>query len=386
MEPIKITDNFQEQVQIGKELFLSKSKVYTKELVESMRKEINGLMTQKMRSEFTEDEVFFHSIYDFWVYGNNTSQEIYLGFLYKTHKEKLEYTTARSYLYYIFKINDRSFQHVFHNKWETYELFSKYYLRDVIKLSSEDDYPRFESFVFKHPVFVSKPVSSHLGIGVQRIDLSQYKDVKTLFEDLLQRGKSLAKDSFYNESDLILEELINQDEALAAIHPYSVNGIRISTYRRNGKVSILYPWFKVGANKQFVTSASFGTYDAGIDSLTGVVYTDGFLENGESHSIHPLTGFKFKGYQIPKWDELVKTVTEMALSLPEQINYVGWDMVLTLKGWCIMEGNFGGDFMWQMFNQKGFRKELEELTGIEFGNDFWWQKDVKCKTLDLLNR
>lgn len=385
MEPIKITDNFQEQIQIGKELFVSKSKVYTKELVESIRKEISSLMTPKMADEFSEDDVFFHSIYDFWVYGNTTSEEIYLNFLYKTHKEKLEYTTTRIRLYYIFKINDRSFQHVFHNKYETYELFSEYYLRDVIKISSEDDYPIFEAFVTKHPTFVLKPVSSHLGIGVSKIDATTYKDIKSLFEELLRRGVCLAKDSFYNESDLILEELINQDHALAAIHPYSVNGIRITTYRKKGKINILYPWFKVGANKQFVTSASFGTYDAGIDPVTGIVNTDGFLESGESDSIHPLTGFKFKGYKIPQWDSLIDTVKKMALSLPEQINYVGWDMVLTPKGWCIMEGNFSGDFMWQMFNQKGFRKELEELTEIEFGNDYWWQKDVKCKTLDILN-
>ncbi len=380
MDPIKITDNFQEQIQLGKELFASKSKVYTKELVDSMYKEIRSLMTPKMASDFTEEDIFFHSIYDFWVYGNTTSEEIYLRFLYKTHKEKIEFTTFRTSLWWMFNMNDRSFQHVFHNKWETYELFSKYYLRDVIKISSEEDYSIFEFFVSKHPIFVLKPISSHLGIGVQKIDSNNYNDLKSLFKELLNIGVNLSKDSFYNDSDLILEELIDQDQALAAIHPYSVNGIRITTYRKNGKITILYPWFKVGANKQFVTSASFGTYDAGIDAVTGVVNTDGFLENGESDSVHPLTGFKFKGYRIPKWDNLVETVKEMALSLPEQINYVGWDMVLTPKGWCIMEGNFSGAFMWQMFNQKGFRKEIEGLTGLVFGNEYWWQKNVKCKT------
>lgn len=385
MEPIKITDSFEEQVQIGKDLYASKCKVYTPELVESMRKDIKELMTPKVAKDFSEDDIFFHSIYDFWVYGNTTSEEMYFHFLDKTHKEKLEYTTFRTRLYWMFQINDRSFQHVFHDKWETYELFSKYFLRDVIKISGENDYGQFEKFISKHPVFVSKPVSSHLGIGVKKIDSSEYTNSKELFRELLSLGNGLAKDSFYNDASLILEEVIDQDSALAEIHPYSVNGIRITTFRKDGKVKILYPWFKVGANKSFVTSAAFGTYDAGIDAETGVVNTDGFKENGESDSVHPLTNITFKGYKIPKWNDLVATVTEMALSLMPEINYVGWDMVLTPKGWCIMEGNFTGDFMWQMFNQKGFRKELEELTGIKFGEEFWWQKNVKCKTMDLLN-
>lgn len=384
MEPIKITNDFQEKIEIGKELYVSKSKAYTSDLVESMQKTIKELMTPKMLEDFTEEEIFFHSIYDFWVYGNTTSEEIYFHFPYKTHEEKLEYTTFRTRLFWMFQINDRSYQHVFHNKYETYELFSKYFLRDVIKISGPEDFEPFEKFVSKHPVFVMKPVSSHLGIGVRKIDVADFKDTKDLFANLISQGKDLASESFYNDTDILLEEVIEQDDVLEAIHPYSVNGIRITTFRKGKDIKILYPWFKVGANKSFVTSAAFGTYDAGIDAETGVVNTDGFKENGESDDIHPLTKIKFKGYQIPKWADLVATVKEMALSLPDAINYVGWDMVLTPNGWCIMEGNFTGDFMWQMFNQKGFRKELETLTGIEFGNDFWWQKGVKCKTMDLI--
>ena len=374
MEKIKITDNFAEKLHIGRELFEKYPQKYPQERVDDMYRQIRALMTDSMAKKFSEDDVFFHSIYDFWVYGNVISEEIYFHFLYKTHEEKKKYTTFRSRLVWMYQINDKSLAHLFHDKWETYELFSKYYLRDVVKISSDADFDLFDEFVKKNPVFVVKPLSSHLGIGVKKIDLAEYSDNKALFDELLNLGKVHAKDSFFNDASLMLEEVIDQDPALAAIHPYSVNGIRISTFRRDGKVTILYPWFKVGANKSFVTSAAFGTYDAGIDAETGVVYTDGFKENGEYDVVHPLTNIVFKGYQIPKWSELVETVKEMALSLPDSINYIGWDMVLTPKGWCIMEGNFTGDFMWQMFNQKGCKTEWEQLTGIEFGDYFWWEK------------
>lgn len=373
MKKVIITDDFQKKVALGKELLENDEKL-TSSRIESLRKEMHSLLTPCMLKDFDETDLFYHSVYDFWVYGNTVSEEIYLHFPYKTHMEKMEYTTFRTRLIWMYQINKKSEAHYFHDKWETYQLFRNYYLRDVVKISSLDDFYSFDAFVKRNPIFVCKPASSHLGIGVKKIDASQYANSKILFEELLSIGKCFTKDSFYNDPSLVLEEVINQDPKLAAIHPFSVNGIRITTFRKDGKIKILYPWFKVGANKSFVTSAAFGTYDAGIDAETGIVNTDGFKENGESDAVHPLTNITFKGYVIPKWQELVSTVTEMALSLPNEINYIGWDMVLTPKGWCIMEGNFTGDFMWQMFNQKGFRTEWEQLTGINIGDGFWWEK------------
>ena len=217
-----------------------------------------------------------------------------------------------------------------------------------------------------------KPTSSHIGIGVKKITIREDEDQMLLFNSLLKEGKENAKDCFNNDSSFLLEEIIEQDEQLAQIHPYSVNSIRVTTLKCNGGIKILYPWFKVGTNKSFVTSAAFGTYDAGIDPANGVVITDGFKENGVKDAIHPLTGIPFKDYQIPKWNDLLAMANTLANVVPE-VNYIGWDLVLTPKGWCIMEGNYAGDFMWQMFNERGFRNEFESLTGITIKKEFWWQ-------------
>lgn len=370
----KFTDSREEQILLGKELFAEKRSKYPEERVAWMYKSISNLMTDKIRKSLTIDELFYLSIYDYWCYGNTISEEIYFHFPFKTHEEKREYMTFRTRLLYMKQLNNFNYSHLFNNKYETYKLFKDRFLREVIKVTTADDFVLFQDFCRKHSVFVVKPTSSHIGIGVRKIELQPGEDLRLLFDNLLGRAKELAKDCFNNDASFLLEELIDQDERLSLIHPYSVNGIRITTLKTSAGIKILYPWFKVGANKSFVTSAAFGTYDAGIDPEIGVVNTDGYKENGEFDQIHPLTGIQFKGYRIPEWNSLVKIVKEMADSVPE-VNYIGWDMVLTPQGWSIMEANFTGDFMWQMFNEKGFRREFEDLTGLRLKTDFWWQSD-----------
>ena len=54
--------------------------------------------------------------------------------------------------------------------------------------------------------------------------------------------------------------------------------------------------------------------------------------------------------------------------------YVGWDLVLTPQGWCVMEGNYSGEFIFQMINGRGYKKEFEELIGWKYEKEFWWME------------
>lgn len=371
MRQIEITEDLEKIIKIGKELKEEKSNIYQPNVLLEITGTIDKYMPES--SEEVKDAMLYRSIYDYWVYGNTISEEFYMGLKDKSHEEKLAYVPFRWRMKFVDFINDRKDEHFFRNKYEAYQLLKPYYLRDVIQVQSDDDYPLFLEFIDKHPVFVVKPTSLSYGVGVYKVDSSETENKHELYNRILASGRDITKNYKWSKNDtVVLEEIINQVEELSAIHPYSVNGIRISTLRVGEKVHIVYPWFKIGANKEFVTSAALGTYDAGIDPLTGIVNTDGFKEDGSSESVHPMTGFRFKGYQIPKWDELVDMISKIALRLPN-VAYIGWDVVLTPKGWCIMEGNYSGEFMWQMFRQEGFRKELEELTGWKPGNGFWWE-------------
>lgn len=371
MKDIIITEDREQMVKIGKEICSDKSNIYTPAMLQTIRATINSHMSDSTEEE--KENMLYMSIYDYWVYGASISEEFYMGFKDKNREERLTYVPFRWRLKHTWELNDRKDEHLFTNKYETYQLLKDYYLRDVIEVKSDEDYDVFVDFITKHPVFVAKPIGLSYGIGVYKVDSRKYDDKKQLLSEILNNGKEITKDvNWSTSSSVVLEELIEQVEELAAIHPYSCNGIRITTLRTDDEVHIIYPWFKIGANKEFVTSAALGTFDAGIDPVTGIVNTDGFKEDGSSEEIHPMTKIRFKGYQIPKWDELVALVKKLSFAVPS-IRYTGWDMVLTPKGWCIMEANFSGEYMWQMFCQKGFREELEAISGVKRENEFWWK-------------
>ena len=55
--------------------------------------------------------------------------------------------------------------------------------------------------------------------------------------------------------------------------------------------------------------------------------------------------------------------------------YVGWDLVLTPDGWCVMEGNYSGEFTFQLINGRGYKKEFEELIDWKYEKTFWWEDE-----------
>ena len=112
--------------------------------------------------------------------------------------------------------------------------------------------------------------------------------------------------------------------------------------------------------------------DDGIDPETGIVETPGTKENGEKWIKHPNTHIDILGFKIPEWDALVPFAIKCAEKMP-QMSYIGWDFALSKNGWCIMEGNYSGDFMWQVYYGKGMKKEFEDLIGWKLEKDFWWR-------------
>jgi hypothetical protein len=215
------------------------------------------------------------------------------------------------------------------------------------------------------------------GNGVHKVSVNAKMtedEYRALFYKLLAENeinKSLYRRG--KENSIILEELIIQVPEMAAFHPNSINAVRVPTIRIGNTVHVYHPWFKFGRGGNFLTSAVYGTLDAGIDPGTGKICTNGYSENDECFEKHPDTGVQIPGFQIPRWKDLAETVTTLALKL-DTIHYVGWDMVLTESGWIIMEGNFTGDFMWQLFENRGTKKEFEDLIGWKLTKDFWWQE------------
>ncbi len=353
------TDNREERIQIGMEIERKNPQLYTEQLVKRIWEPINKYCSE--RTEEQKRNLYYMSLYDYWVFGISIEEEIYLNLETKTDEERSEYITDRNRWDYYRYLNNPDDWHLLRNKYEAYQLLKEYYKRDMIELKGEEDRMEFDSFVEKHPEFVVKPVGGSGAYGVKKISLADYADTDELFRSLMQIMEDSKKLSrLESVKSLVLEELIEQVEELAAFHPSSINAIRLITIRNGDQVSFFYPWIKFGASGSFIASAAIDGFDAGIDPATGIIVTDGCKESGESVEVHPDSGIRFKGYQIPKWDELLEFGKEIALKLPT-FRYVGWDVVLTPKGWCIMEGNHAGQIMSQMIYKRGLRREFEEM-------------------------
>ena len=370
---IIITDNKNEMINIGQKLFEENKRFYSDAVLNIIRESINQHRPNLGSKDFEEE--FFLSIYNYWAYGVVCDEYFYYDFKNKTHEEKKKYMTYRVRMIYGDHLNDSSRKHLLMNKFETYNLFKNQYMRDVILCKTLDDYPAFLDFTDKHPVFVVKPTDMGGGRGVHKASVLRLNDQekKKLFLSLLAESiNNKAKYLKGKEVSIVLEELIDQSDEIGVFNPQSVNGVRINTLLVGNNVIVFEPWLKIGRGGNFLTSAVFGTMDAGINPDTGIVDTFGFTENGDIFELHPDNNIRIKGFKIPRWKEAIDLAKECAKKIPF-FRYVAWDLALSKKGWCIMEANYNGDFMWQLYRQKGMKEDFERMIGWKSNKSFWWK-------------
>lgn len=237
---------------------------------------------------------------------------------------------------------------LFRDKYRTYELFKKYYHREIIEIKKEHK-EHFMAFVSRHPKFILKVSDAALGDGVEIYDLDKANEsLECLFDRVSVSGRYIA------------EEFIVQSEEMMSLHPSSVNTVRFATYLKKNSVMQMFSFLRIGTGGCIIDNATAGGIAAAIDMETGIVTTPGWRENLTTYLKHPDTGIKIIGMQIPKWNELLKLVNELAYIVPEQ-KYVGWDLALTDDGWVMVEGNDSAMMTAiQMCEHKGLRKVFDK--------------------------
>ncbi len=370
-----ITDSREEMEAIGRRIVAENETLYTPLMLEKLRTSVAKHLPDTDENE--REVALFRSIYDYWVYGNNVDEEFYLHFNKMSDREKRKYISGNLRFVYAYHLNSDGDQELFRTLTDKYLLsqrLKRFYRREVIKIESDEDFPEFERYVRKHDVFVVKPCNFFYGIGVHKDSLRHYgNDARKAFDSILEEGAAIRARHLTRNPKMVLEELIPQDPILSELHSDSLNVIRATAVRgKDGKTHLYHPWIKAGINGSFVATAAQDGFIAEIDADTGVVITDGYQETGKVYQVHPNSGIRIKGFQIPKWEELLVMVQELMAELPEY-GYIGWDLALTPEGWCVVEGNYSGEFMFQLMNGKGYRQEFEELIGWKYMKDFWWQ-------------
>lgn len=241
-----------------------------------------------------------------------------------------------------------------HDKAQFLRLFSDYVSRDWIELSKTDA-EGLRAFAEKHGSIALKPATSSWGIGFIRADYDKVKDWNALYERLRGRG-------------YIAECFIHSCPELARFHPASLNTIRVITFRNGERFGVFGSGLRVGNNGLLVDNAHGGGIFCEIDPATGEVITDGLDEYGNVYIEHPISGERFKGTIIPRWQEVIALCENASRTLPA-LRIVGWDVALLDNGKIeLIEGNHNpGMNIVQAPAKHGVKRKFEAMIGEYFG-------------------
>jgi len=147
--------------------------------------------------------------------------------------------------------------------------------------------------------------------------------------------------------DYLVTPWVEQATYAAEVFPEAGNSLRLITMRDPADD---HRPFIAAAIQKFGTHASAptdnwsrGALFVPVDVATGVLgagleelsTTDG---RPVWHEMHPDTGAPIRGLQVPRWEELKGALLELLTTFPF-FQYVGWDVLVTEEGFCILEGN-----------------------------------------------
>ena len=365
------------QIHTGREIVDAYPEIYNPWIIQNIKQKLEA--RAKIRPDIAGgrsiEDIFAIATYDYWQYGIDTPEEFSHEQLGASHDKKCQYITCRNRFKYIDYLNKKEDMHLLRNKWHAYLLLKDAYRREVLLLESEQDFPTFEAFCQRHPTFVVKPVGLGLSLGVRKVDVEN-ANLHTLFDQLFIEIET--ENGHWNsgtEKGVLVEELIEQGEEMAMLHPASVNSVRMLTINLgDGDIRLWYPYVRIGVGGHFISSAATGSIVAGINAGTGVVYSTGFDKLGRITDVHPDTHFTIKGIKIPRWGQLCQKAIEMSKRLPT-LRYIGWDFVYDKDGeWIVMEGNENaGISSSQLIHHRGMREEFEQLIGYHPTKEYWWQ-------------
>ena len=270
------------------------------------------------------------------------------GFASKNEAERREYLTDAVRDRVCRRVNSRQGNRIVTDKYSTYTILHRFYLRKVWLLNSKANLDEIIRAGMDSGQLVAKPADNCGGRGVELLTATSEEEWRHLLAD---------------KQGMMIEECIQQVQEMARWNPSSVNTIRMNTFRHKDSVRVFTAFIRTGRKGSFVDNGLQGGLFASIDTDSGVIFTDGYDEKCVAHAVHPDSGVPYKGVALPRWDEAVALAKEMALAMPG-MTYIGWDLALTAEGWEPVEANRGEFIAQQITQGRGLRREFEHACGL----------------------
>ncbi len=246
------------------------------------------------------------------------------------------------------------------------------------------------------------PISQRLVLSDKSIFLKHYKDfirhssiplielkkypLNQRFSDLLPTTKLVLKNSFgqcgrgiefienhnltvndiiqklENGSNDLVEEFVEQHEALQKMSPSGLNTLRLITIINEiGEVEFLGARLRITIDSK-IDNLAAGNIAAPVDLLTGLVSGPGVYSDITKNNVyvHPISFVKLIGFKIPFFKESLELVAKAA-KFNKGNRSIGWDVAITNSGPDLIEGNHDWcKLLWQLPVNKGLKSELSK--------------------------
>ena len=250
---------------------------------------------------------------------------------HKTTAERRAFVTDKYLLCRMSIVDSRKLHDIeLNDKYNFYLLAKPFFKRTVLRINQDSKFDDFEPIAVKLGKMIFKPSILGCGQGIFVADVSTTNNARAAFDKIVQIG-----------GEWVAEELIAQSDEMAQWNQSSVNTVRLLTFSTPDGIEFSTSFMRTGRKGAVVDNAGSGGIFAALDHNTGTLITDGVDELAKSYDKHPDTGITFKGWQIPRWEELKETAIAIHSTVFPKMRYIGWDFALTDEGWVVIEGNWG---------------------------------------------
>jgi hypothetical protein len=140
---------------------------------------------------------------------------------------------------------------------------------------------------------------------------------------------------------MLVEEWCEKDPWYRRLNAGAGVSIRVITLvGSDGEVEVQAARLALAVGGNLVSNSHRGSLSVWIDTDSGRL-GGGYLDDVSGFrqmSVHPDTGERVEGAQVPDWDAIVDVATQAASAVP-WLRSVGWDILPSTRGPIVLEGN-----------------------------------------------
>jgi len=189
-----------------------------------------------------------------------------------------------------------------------------------------------------------KIIKPSLGGGGARVFEINIQKGKLLINNEEKKLKQIedkigSKNNVRLADNYIVQNKVIQHHILSKPHKYSLNTIRVISFRWNFDIKVLLHFAKFGNNKNIIDSGSSGAIFCGIHG-NGKFYDHGVDIHFKKYDLHPFSSVQFAKFDFlpsyKKMVDMVKSEHKKALHM----DFAAWDIAIQENGLpCLIEIN-----------------------------------------------